>query len=87
MTCIADGVDDNPTAGLDGHPGEAAVVEWKSKPPFGRKLQGSTDKVAYDVAMADQHIVAVVLLTGVRTMKVFAESTLNSSSILEELLK
>ena len=36
--------------------------------------------------MANQHIVAVVLLSGVRAMEVFAKSTFNSSSVLEELL-
>ncbi len=86
VTCIADGVHDHSAAGLDGHPGQTAVVEWEAEPSFSRKLQGSTYKVSYHVAMANQHIVTVVLLSGVRAMEVFAKSTFNSSSVLEELL-
>ena len=69
------------------HDSDTAIVNSKAKPSFRRKLKSAADKVAYDIAMANQDINRIVLLLHVRPMNIFSKRCLYSRTFYEKVLK
>lgn len=59
----------------------AAVVEGKAEPAFWRELQCPAHDVANDIGVADEDLIAVLLLLGVRPVDVVPEGSLDPRSI------
>lgn len=75
------------TGWTDREPGDRCMIDTDAQPGLGWKLQSTTDKIAYYIAMTHNHCVALLLLFRTRTMEVAAEGSFDAGAITEELLQ
>lgn len=63
------------------------MVQAEAQPTLSRELQGPAHEIPNYVRMANDQLVAVLLLRRLCPMEVLPESGLDAGTVLEELLK
>lgn len=84
---ITDIPHDHTTTRQDADPRYGRVIETETEPTLGRELQGPAHKVTNHIRMADDQLVAVLLLGRLCAMEEFPEGRFDAGTVLEELLK
>lgn len=87
MSRIAEQSQRDATTGLYTNPSDRRVIERNAQPGLWRNLQRAAHKVPNDVGMAHDQRIRVFLLLRIGPVKVLAESGLDASAVLEELLQ
>lgn len=63
------------------------MIDADAQPGLGWELQGTTDEIAYDIAMTHDQCIALLLLLRKCTMEVATEGGFYPGTITEELLQ
>lgn len=87
MSRVTNDTNDDTTTGQDADPSDGGMIQAETQPCLGRELKSPADKVTNHIRMTDHQLITVLPLRGFSTMEVLPEGSLDTGSVLEELLK